>query len=255
MEKIIGIYKIVNKINSKIYVGQSIDIYDRWQQHRYKANNPKEKGFNQLIHQAMRKYGDDNFTFEIIEQCSQNLLDEREKFWIAKLNTLAPNGYNILQGGQQNREAHIWTCEICGCRISKGAKRCIKHTQAPTNRPEPLELARIIREQGGFEQAGRYFGVSGNAIRKWCKTFNIPHTTKEIISWYETQIGYTKPNIPNTSQKRPVAQIDIKTNQVITIFESAAAAARALGKSKGSHITECCHGKLKTAYGFKWTFI
>ena len=57
----IGIYKITNKINNKIYIGQSIDIKERWKQHFYKAYNKKESGYNSAIHQAFRKYGYENF--------------------------------------------------------------------------------------------------------------------------------------------------------------------------------------------------
>ena len=46
----IGIYKITNNINGKIYIGQSIDIKERWKQHLYKAYNKKEIGYNSAIH-------------------------------------------------------------------------------------------------------------------------------------------------------------------------------------------------------------
>ena len=89
----IGIYKIINNINGKIYVGQSIDIKERWKQHLYKAYNEKELGYNSAIHQAFRKYGYENFSFEIIEECEIEELDNKECYWIRELNTLTPNGY------------------------------------------------------------------------------------------------------------------------------------------------------------------
>ena len=83
----IGIYKITNKLNGKSYVGQSVDIVHRWYQHK--------TGGELAIGKAIQKYGVDNFIFEIIEECNVNMLDEREKYWILKLNTLSPNGYNL----------------------------------------------------------------------------------------------------------------------------------------------------------------
>ena len=61
-EKISGIYKITAKHNGKIYIGQSIDIYERWRGHWKQVN----QGDSNYIHNAMRKYGKDGFIFEII---------------------------------------------------------------------------------------------------------------------------------------------------------------------------------------------
>lgn len=95
-----GIYKIVNKINGKIYVGQVKNIKERWKGHEYKAFNEKEKGYPSAIHAAFRKYGIENFSFEVIEECLSEELDIREAYWIKELNTMAPNGYNLTAGGQ-----------------------------------------------------------------------------------------------------------------------------------------------------------
>lgn len=89
----IGIYKITNKLNGKSYVGQSIDIKRRWREH---INNSS----NSLIHKAIIKYGEDNFIFEILEECKRDYLNEKEIFYIKNLNTLYPNGYNLTPGGQ-----------------------------------------------------------------------------------------------------------------------------------------------------------
>lgn len=83
----IGIYKITNKINGLSYIGQSVNIAHRWRHHKI--------GGELAIGLAIQKYGVENFIFEIIEECSVELLDERERYWILTLNTLTPNGYNI----------------------------------------------------------------------------------------------------------------------------------------------------------------
>lgn len=98
MEKICGIYKVENKINHKIYIGQSKDIYSRWRQHqRYVIND------GSYFHKALIKYGINNFNWEIIESCSENELNEKEEQWINKYNSLVPNGYNIKLGGLQSK--------------------------------------------------------------------------------------------------------------------------------------------------------
>lgn len=99
--KIIGIYKIENKINGKIYIGQSVDIKRRIRTHKYHAYNAKdEKTYNLYLYVAMRKYGKENFTYTIIEQCEKELLDEREKYWIRHYKSnLKEFGYNLSDGG------------------------------------------------------------------------------------------------------------------------------------------------------------
>lgn len=87
-----GIYKITNLVNGKIYVGQSVDIERRFQKHLY-AND------DFIIHKAIKKYGRQNFSLQILEECSQELLNDREIYWIKTLNSITPNGYNMINGG------------------------------------------------------------------------------------------------------------------------------------------------------------
>lgn len=93
---ITGIYKITNKENGKVYIGQSIDCERRIKEHCY----PSRYKDGLVIDVAIHKYGADNFTFEIIEECNQEKLDEREIYWINYYNSKG-NGYNLTSGGQQ----------------------------------------------------------------------------------------------------------------------------------------------------------
>lgn len=65
----IGIYKITNNINGKVYIGQSIDINKRWKEHKYRSQIPN-KEYDKYLYRAFRKYGLENFTFEILEECT-----------------------------------------------------------------------------------------------------------------------------------------------------------------------------------------
>lgn len=94
----IGIYCITNKINGKCYVGQSINITERWKSHRSRPFNPKASQYDSPFYRAIRKYGINNFIFTVLEECSKEELDEREKFWIKKLNSY-DDGYNLTSGG------------------------------------------------------------------------------------------------------------------------------------------------------------
>lgn len=91
----IGIYKITNKINGKVYIGQSVDITTRWKQ----EINAAKRGEQYPLYRAFRKYGIENFDFSILEECPTKKLDERERFYIKKFNSVN-DGYNIQYGGK-----------------------------------------------------------------------------------------------------------------------------------------------------------
>lgn len=91
-----NIYVFTNKINNKKYVGQSINPKERYKQHIKDSKND-----NLLFHNAINKYGIDNFDFEIIEKdVSIEEIGCREMFWIKELNSKKPNGYNLTDGGE-----------------------------------------------------------------------------------------------------------------------------------------------------------
>lgn len=87
-----AIYKIENKINHKIYIGQSVNPARRFKQH---CNTNK---YNSLITKAIEKYGEDNFSLEILGWYEN--YNDKEKEFIQQYRSLAPYGYNILEGDQ-----------------------------------------------------------------------------------------------------------------------------------------------------------
>lgn len=95
------IYKATNKINGKVYIGQtSQEFNERRNQHLRNA----KRGEPNILYNAIRKYGEENFEWEIIDRCeNQKHLDEREIFWIGYyhsfVNDSICNGYNMTIGG------------------------------------------------------------------------------------------------------------------------------------------------------------
>ena len=89
----IGIYKITDLTNNLIYIGQSNNIQRRKTEH-FNSN----KYDSSKIDIAIQEKGVDNFKFEIIEECSEDKLDEREKYWIEYYDSYT-NGYNMTKGG------------------------------------------------------------------------------------------------------------------------------------------------------------
>lgn len=108
-QKLCGVYKITNLINGKIYVGQSVDIERRWEQHKRigqgQLNGFYAKDGRRPLYRAINKYGVNSFKFEILELCSEEMLYEREQYWIDLLhaNTKNCTGYNLNDGGAGNK--------------------------------------------------------------------------------------------------------------------------------------------------------
>ena len=98
LDKSMFVYKITNKLINKCYVGKTTKSIEK----RFNKHKTNQKGgIKGYLYDSMRKNGFDNFSIELIEEVnSEENVDEREKYWIKKLNTMAPNGYNLTSGGE-----------------------------------------------------------------------------------------------------------------------------------------------------------
>lgn len=96
--KVCGIYKITDLTTQKCYIGQSVDIAERWKQH-CKCGLGIEASATNTLYNTMQKHGVWNFAFELLEKCSKEQLNEKESFWIS---TYQSNiyGLNILKGNK-----------------------------------------------------------------------------------------------------------------------------------------------------------
>lgn len=99
------IYCYTNNINGHKYVGQTSYPARRKSEHKYAAFTPSSEEYNLLFHKKLRQYGEENFSFEILEEIETNdlnLVDSREIYWIEKLSShiKTGKGYNLTLGGQ-----------------------------------------------------------------------------------------------------------------------------------------------------------
>ena len=100
------IYSITNNLNGKQYIGKTTKLnpYDRWKEHIRNAKSKEGTVAYSSIHtmpiiRAINKYGSDNFKFRVLEECTDDNVDEREKHYIAEYNTCDGTGYNCTYGG------------------------------------------------------------------------------------------------------------------------------------------------------------
>jgi len=106
MKKIPGIYIIINVLNNKVYVGQSVNVLARTVSHW--AYFRSGKHHNAHIQSAFNKYGENSFRIDILEKCEIYELDEKEKYYIEKYKSTDCNfGYNKESGGSLNKKVSI----------------------------------------------------------------------------------------------------------------------------------------------------
>lgn len=264
----IGIYKITNKINNKSYIGQSIHVEERWKEHIEKNNNKS------LIHLAIIKYGVENFSFEILEQCSQQELNDREIYWIDKYDTYQ-NGYNLTLGGESGRKYDVneiletfnktqslfKTANIIGCHITTVRNVCrglginLSYLQEakPVEKIDPITL-NIIQEYYSISEAALDMNVTHSAIKRAVEGQN--QSCQGYFWRYKGDIDKKfsiKEEVKKAKTK--INQIDLETGQIIATYDSQADALRALNKNpKSGGISSVCRGNKKSAYGYFWQY-
>ena len=100
-EPITCIYMIENKINNKIYIGQTNDYNRRINEHKRRYNDNTAKHERIYLYRVIKKYGLENFEFSILKKCKVTELNRLEKYYIKKYKSFK-NGYNMTEGGQND---------------------------------------------------------------------------------------------------------------------------------------------------------
>lgn len=229
------VYKITNLINGKLYIGQTIKTLDI----RFKSH--KRGKF--AIGLAMRRYSIDNFKIELIDTAtSREELNRKEEEWIIKLDTLAPNGYNL----QLNGLNRTWSPEHKGKTVSEDSKK----KRSENNAKYWLGKTR--------DEATR------QAVSKAC-TKNGPHKNFSCVGKFgQNHPRYGKPHSIESKNKISIAntgkvgKLNGKSKEVICCttgeyFESAFQAA-AYYKLDPSAITKVCRDKQKQTKGYVFKY-
>lgn len=192
----IGIYKYQNKLNGKVYIGQSTDIEHRYGQHLYDAACKDESRRKTGVDFAIAKYGINNFAFEIIEECPIEELDEREKYWIKYYNSYE-NGYNRNSGGS----------------VIRGEE----HGMAILTEQQVWEIRDLYGKKVKRSEVFERFKDTGISKRGFLKIWNNEtwigiHDdvyTPENKAWHKNQVGHSEDQIGLSSLDRTIKQKEI----------------------------------------------
>lgn len=211
------IYKITNDINGKSYIGKTmLSIQERWEKHLHDARTSRcEK---RPLYAAINKYGKEHFIIEQIEECSDIILSEREKYWIEYYGTFK-NGYNATTGGD-GRSYIDYDLVVANYtqlqNIESVASLMNIHRDSVTNilkaRKIPIKSSQMINR----EQNGKIVQMFDKKTGIFIQSFS---TTADAARWL----------IDNNY-----------TNCKYTTIRY--------------HISEVCAGKRKSAAGFIWKY-
>lgn len=225
---ICGIYSIENVVNHKKYIGQSINIKSRWCKHKVDLNNGSHD--NDYLQKSWNKYGENNFEFEILEECSKEELNEKERYYIDLYNTMNRDyGYNLKSGGQDKN----YVTEYVKNKISESNKKYYEE------HPEVKKRRSI----NAYEQWSNP-EIKAKIIGKNNGMYGKTHSDEARKKISEAQKGHVS-KFRNTT---PV--LCVETNKT---YECAAEAQKEINTTIS--ILEVCKGNRKTAGGYHWQFV
>lgn len=231
------VYVHTNKINGKVYVGQTVygdNPNSRWRNGTGYVHSP-------YFYNAIQKYGWDNFEHEIIaSNLTKEEADNFERLLIVTMNTFNNKfGYNMTLGGEGSSGRH--PTEETRRKTSealKGIKRS-DETKAKIGR---ASLGRNVGRKHTKEELEK---MKNKRIRRQTKKGesalkNVPKSED------------TKRKIQNSSHKKSVLQKDLN-GKILNQYISLSEASRVTGVNLGN-ISSCCNGRVLTAGGFMWDF-
>ena len=284
------IYKITNKTNGKIYIGQTTStLKKRWSQHK-----SDKKGCCRLLFAALNKYGENNFSVEILDY-AENIeeLNDKEEYYIEYLNTLTPNGYNLLTGGKNKTHSEESKRKMSESRrgsnnpmfgkthdkkarkkisdAQKGNQNClgIKRSEETKNK---LAAARTGKKLSKNTKRKISKAISGINHPNWGKKLSEETIRKKSEAMKGTRMGKENPffgkkhnakskkKIGNANKGRPSVHAKkvllVELNKIFNSLMAAAIFCKENGVStKTQTISKACKNESRMAAGYHWRFV
>lgn len=227
-DQVMGIYLIVNFKNKKIYIGQAVNVRQRWLGHC--ANWAKQ----QVIDRSIKKYGSENFGCYLLEKVDQrDKLNDREYYWASRYaECYIPLGYNV---------------KICGENGPNLA--AMMEVSCYDDTLKRIETFRSLTE--AIQKYG--YGIT------WALN---THKKGSGLYWkegHDEQLpqDYCEPILTGKNGGKKTYQYDLNTGEFIKEFKSSNDASRYLcgDTSYSTNIQSCCCNKIRSSYGYYWSYI
>jgi group I intron endonuclease len=229
----IGIYKITNP-NGNSYIGQSRDIEHRFYYYRLSSDWIKEQ---RKLYNSLKKYGYENHVFEVIEECSEGIINEREIYWIYFYNSVE-QGLNLKYGGIGGRHS-----EETKQNISKslmGKKQSKETIEKRSKSLQGLKRSDYTKQLMSESKKGKPI-TWGNKISESKKKSNYIFSQE-----HKNKISKNSPHSKPIEQYTPDGILS-------NIYPSAMEAMRQTGV-KNDNIHQNLKNKTKSAGGFIWKY-
>ena len=233
------IYKVTNKQNNKVYIGQTVKSLNQRRsehKHRFLYENSHNKFYN-----ALKKYGWKNFSWEILEESNNwtyETLDEKEKYYI-KLYDSINNGYNILEGGNCSRIDGEQMAVSCGS--------------------EPFYAftikGQLLGEFINKTEFSRQYNIPVQRIVEMVQNKTLSAKNIIIIDKKNYTIELLQDRIKKCIKKFPFVAINKETGEQSEVFTSIEECKRALNLPSNCHIGEVLKGQRKSSNGYVFKYI
>lgn len=229
------IYCITNTINGKKYVGKTNGPDRRWKDHRSLCNKIDGLQYEKLLYRAMRKYGVDNFTYELLQKYGSDneALDDEDR-WIDKLQSrVSQHGYNCTKGGagpdrrkaKRKTRKKVFATEETKKKMSKGKTESHKEKRLPwLPRLNELHAQGLTNKQISDET-----GLAVATIRKWLREIGLRSNqfkldrqliAPEVIRLSDTGKTVEEISILSGTSKKSVRRILVERNLPINKHQS-----------------------------------
>ena len=211
------IYVITNQLNGKQYVGKTLNNpTQRFKEHC--RDSKKERCNKRPLYDAMNKYGIDNFSISIIEECSDIEINEKEIYWINKLNTYS-NGYNATKGGD--------------------GKSYLDYDL----------IVNLYKQYQNIQTVAKELNICPNSVKRVLKERNIP--IKSSADVMKDKFG--KPVNMYDKNGKFIQSFNTTSDAARFLIDNKYSNCKL--STIRYHISEVCSGKRKSAANFKWSFI